>query len=252
MPESSAEGGGRTSPVRSRLALPRKGCEEAEFDTWLRHATERADPAMAWLGVLFALLVGYEVAVDLSPGASRALQLAGWLIWGVFAAEFAAKLWLAPSRSRFLRRHLVQAAGLVVPFLRVLRFLRLARLGRALPASRVVAASYRTAGSSRRLFRSRLGYLAALSVTAAVAIGELAYLFERDVEGGIFASFGDALIWSTAVVVALSADPRPESTGAQLAMLAGFVFGLVVVASLAGALGAFFLESRSDATGSTR
>lgn len=231
---------------RERLGLPGRGCEEWEFEDWLRRATERADPAMAWLGVLFALLVGYEIAVELTPAASRALQIAGWAIWATFALEFATKLWLAPSRRRFLRRHLLQAAGLAVPFLRVLRFLRLARLGRALPAGRVVAASYRTAGSTRVIFRSRLGYLAALSTVAAIALAELAYIFERDARGGIFDSFGDAVVWSAAVILALSADPRPVSTGAEVAMLAGFVFGLVVIASLAGTLGAFFLESRGE------
>ena len=230
--------------ARERLDLPAKGCDEADFERWLERATERADPAMAWLGVLFALLVGYEIAVELTPGASRALRIAGWAIWAVFATEFAAKLWLAPSRRGFLRRHILQAAGLVLPFLRVLRLLRLARLGRALPAGRVLSASYRGAGSSRRLFRSRLGYLAAVSTIATVAVAELAFLFERDAQDGIFGSFGDALIWAAAVVVALSADPRPVTTGAQLVMLGGFVFGLVVVASLAGTLGAFFLESR--------
>jgi len=233
--------------LRARLKLPARGCEEREFEDWLRAATERADPVMAWLGVLFALLVGYEIAVELSPGATRALQIAGWLIWVVFALEFAAKLSLAPSKRRFMRRHLIQVAGLVLPFLRVLRFLRLARLGRALPAGRVVAASYRTAGSSRRIFRSRVGYLAALSTVATVAVAELAYLFERDARDGIFASFGDAVIWAVAVIVALSADPRPVSTGAQLVMLAGFVFGLMVVAGLAGTIGAFFLETRGAA-----
>jgi voltage-gated potassium channel len=230
--------------ARRRLDLPAKGCDEADFEHWLERMAERVDPAMAWLGVLFALLVGYEIAVELSPGASRALQIAGWAIWAVFALEFAAKLWLAPSKRGFLRRHAFQAAGLVLPFLRVLSFLRLARVGRALPAGRVLAASYRGAGSSRRLFRSRLGYLAAVSTIATVAVAELAFLFERDAQDGIFGSFGDALIWAAGVVVALSADPRPVTTGAQLVMLGGFVFGLVVVASLAGTLGAFFLESR--------
>lgn len=231
----------RAGRVRSRLDLPPPRCSEHHFESWLERATERLDPLMAWLGVVFALLVGYEIAVELGPGATRGVQIAGWAIWAIFAAEFSAKLWLAPSKRTFLRRHVLQALGLLVPFLRFLRFVRLVRIGRALPAGRVAAASYRSAGSSRRLFRSRLGYLGALTSIAAIAVAELAFLFERDAEGGIFGSFGDALIWSTGVVVALSADPRPVSTGAQIAMLGGFVFGLLVVASLAGALGAFFL-----------
>ncbi len=40
---------------------------ENEFDVWLEQVTQRGDPLMASLGVLSALLVGFELAVDVSP-----------------------------------------------------------------------------------------------------------------------------------------------------------------------------------------
>lgn len=230
-----------------RGTLPSRDGSDEQFERWLEDVTERADPLMAWLGVIFALLVGYELAVDLSPGAARALTVIGWLIWALFLLEFLAKLWLAPRRLRFLRRHWFQALGLLLPTLRFLRFLRLVRLGRALPAARVVSSSYRTAGTARRLVRSRLGYLGALTAVAVVAVAELGYVFERDHPGGgAFGSFGDALLWSASAVVAGQGDPIPESLGAHLVMLLAFCFGLVVVASLAGAVGAFFVEGRRE------
>lgn len=201
---------------------------------------------MAWLGVLFALLVGYDIAVDLSDSAARALTIASWAIWAVFAAELLAKLWVAPNRLRFLRRHWIQVLGLLVPWLRFLRFLRLARAGRALPAARIVSSSYRSVGSARRLLRSRLGYLGAISTVVAVAVAEIAYIFERAEPNGVFSSFGDALLWSITAVVALQGDPTPESTGARLAMLVAFACGLVIVASLAGTVGAFLIEDRRE------
>ena len=70
---------------------------EDEFEVWLEHVTERADPFMAWLGVVFALLVGFELAVEVSARTARALQWSGWAIWAVFVLEFVAKLWLAPA-----------------------------------------------------------------------------------------------------------------------------------------------------------
>ena len=226
----------------TRRPRPRRDASEDEFEHWLAGALERADPFMAWLGVVFALLVGYGIAVDVSPRTESGLEIAGWVIWALFAAEFFAQLYLAPRRLRFVRRHWFQAIALLVPTLRALRFIRLLRLGRALPAARVVSSTYRTAGTARRLFSSRLGYLAAISSVVAVAIAELAFLFERDRADGVFAGFGDALLWGFTVVVALQGDPVPGSTGGRLAMMAGFVFGLVVVASLAGAIGAFLLE----------
>ncbi len=220
--------------------------DDDEFEVWVESALERADPVMAWLGVLFALLVGYELAVDLAPAPARALEVAGWAIWTVFALEFAAHLYVAPDRVGYVRRHPLRVIGLLVPMLRFLRFLRLLRLGRALPAARVVTSSYRVAGTARRLLRARLGYLAAITVVVSVAVAELAYLFERDAPDGIFRSFGDAFLWALGTVIALQGDPRPSTVGAQLTMLAGFVFGLVVVASLAGSAGAFFVEDTRE------
>lgn len=237
------------SGPRARAALPPKGCDEHEFDAWVRAATERADPFMAWLGILFALLVGYDIAVDVTPRASRVLDLAGWTIWGIFALEFLAKLWLAPVKRRFLRRHWLQIAMLVVPTLRALRFVRLLRLGRALPAARVVSSSYRSVGTARRLFRSRLAYLAGTVVVVAIALAELAFLFERDAADPAFDSFGEAVLWGFTVVLALQGDPVPQTAGARIAMLAGFVFGLVVVASLAGTIGAYLVEERRERAG---
>jgi len=223
--------------------------DDEAFEQWVNEALERADPFMAWLGVLFALLVGYELAVDLGRTAERVLTVAGWVVWAAFGLELAGQLYVAPNRMRFLRRHPFQVAGLLIPALRVLRFLRLLRLGRALPAARVVTSSYRAAGTARKLVRARLAYLGAVSVVVAIAIAELAYLFERDATRPAFGSFGDAVLWAFSVVLAMQGDPRPTSTGAYLAMLAGFGFGLVVVGSVAGTLGAFFLEDRREREG---
>ena len=220
--------------------------DEDEAEERLERALERADPFMAWLGVLFALLVGYELAVDLSEDAGEVLAIAGWVIWALFLTEFAAHLYLAPNRLRYVRRHWIRALAILVPTLRFLRFVRLLRLGRALPAARVVTSSYRIAGTARKLLSTRLAYLGALATVVAVAVAELAYLFERDAAQPAFTSFGDAVLWAFTVVVALQGDPTPTTAGARLVMLAGFAFGLVVVASLAGSIGAFLVDDRRE------
>lgn len=228
-------------------AAARRSGDEDAFEARLEDALERADPFMAWLGVLFALLIGYELAVDLGSSAQLAVTIAGWVIWGLFAAEFVTHLYLAPRRLRYVRRHWIRALAIVIPTLRLLRFVRLLRLGRALPAARVVTSSYRVAGTAGKLLRTRLAYLGGLTTIVAVAVAELAFLFERDASQPVFDSFGDALLWAFTAVIALQGDPTPTTTGARLAMLAGFSFGLVVVASLAGTIGAYLVEERSRA-----
>ena len=229
--------------ARTSTTEPR---DEHAFDDWVERVTERADPFMAWLGVVFALVVGYEIAADARGETARVLEVVGWTIWGVFLVEFAAKLWLAPRKLAFVRRHWLQVLMLAVPVLRLLRFLRLLRLGRALPAGRIASASYRNAGTAKRLARSRLSYLAGVSAIGSIALAELAYLLERGEPDGAFDSFGDALLWSFSTVLALQADPVPAGVGGRIAMLAGFALGLVVVASLAGTVGAYLVDERRE------
>ena len=226
--------------------MERRYTEEGAFESWLATALERVDPVMAWLGVVWALVVGYEFAVELTPDAQRVMAVLGWVAWAIFLVELLAHLVVAPSRLGYLRRHPLQVVGVLVPVLRVLRFARLLRLGRALPAARVVTSSYRVAGTARRLLGSRLGYIAALSAVVTVALAELAYLFERDAAQPVFSSFADAVLWSVAVVVAGQGDPVPNSLGAHIAMLAGFAWGVGVFATVAGALGAFFIDERRE------
>ncbi len=220
---------------------------ESAFEQWLERFSERADPFMTFLGVLFALLVGYELAVDLRPATARVLAVVSWSIWGLFLAEFLVELYLAPKRLRFLRRHWFRVVRIIVPTLRLLSFVRLLRVGRAFPAARVLSSSYRASGAAAKVFRSRLGYLAALTVIAVVAVAEVAFVLERDEPGGgTFEHLGDAALWSAGVVVGQQGDPVPGAVGARLAMVAGFGFGVVLFASLAGALGALFVEQRNE------
>jgi len=216
-----------------------------EFEDRLAAWLDRTDPAMAWLGVLFGLLVGFQLAVQVRPPVGLALDIAGWVIWSIFVLDFVAKLALAPAKKTFLRRHWLQALGLLLPTLRLFSFLRLVRLGRAFPTARVLATSYRSVGTAHRLFRSRLGYLSALSVIAMVALAELAYVFESGADGTL-PTFPDALVWSASVVVGMQADPLPATGLGQLIMIVGFVVGLVLIASLAGTIGAFLFDARGE------
>ena len=212
----------------------------------LEALAERLDPFMAWLGVVFALVVGYEIAVELTPRSAAVLHTIGWVIWAIFLAEFLLGLWLAPHKGRYFREQWFSALALLLPTLRLLRFVRLLRLGRALPAARVASASYRSIGTAKRVARSRLGYIAAVSTVVVIAIAEAAYLFERDRQDGVFASFGDALLWSASTVFGQQAEPVPASVGAQIAMIVGFVLGTTVVAAVAATLGAWFVDERRE------
>ena len=237
-----AEPGAATGAVTARR---RDVVDESGYERWLAAQTERWDPLMAWLGIVFALLAAFQLAdPGLTPAWNRALDVMTWTIWATFVVDFLAKLIAAPSALRFLRSHWLAALMLLIPTLRVLRFGALMRLGRALPAARVVTTSYRATGVARTLLRSRTSYLAAVAGVVTLATAQLGWLVERP--HGTFASFGDALIWAATSVIALQGDPVPTSAIGRLVMLAAFAVGLILVATLAGTVGAYLLEERRE------
>ena len=243
-----AKSGGE-APRAGAVAVPaprrRDVVDETSYERWLAVQTERLDPLMALLGIVFALLALFQLAdPGLSPGWNRVLDVVTWGIWGIFVVDFVAKLIAAPSAVRFLRAHWLAAVMLLIPTLRVLRFGALLRLGRALPAARVVTTSYRATGVARTLLRSRTSYLAAVAGVVTLATAQLGWLVERP--HGTFATFGDALIWAATSVIALQGDPVPTTAIGRLVMLVAFAVGLVLVATLAGTVGAYLLEERRE------
>ena len=203
----------------------------------------RLDVPMAVLALAWAGLVAYELV---APSDQRQeLRVVGNLLWGIFVLEFLAKVVISGQPLRFLRRRWLSLLFLALPALRMLRVLPVLRSLRLLPAARVVGSSYRTIGTARTLLSGRLTFLAV--TTAAVVLGgaQLLFLVEAGGRGGGH-RLGEALWWSANLVVSGSYvfDPATLPGRAVALVLSGYA--VVVFASLAAALGAFFIEQREE------
>jgi len=218
-----------SKPLSSLIARP-----PSERERLADHLLDRLTPAMSALGVLFLLLVLGERATREGSGLSTAFTVAGWLLWAVFALEFTLRMVVAPDTGAFLRRNWWQLLFLVLPFLRVLRLVRAVRL---LRAGRVVSGAVRGTRSAGRVLGSRLGWLAVTSAILVLAASQLL------VELGSYERYGDAL--HDAALAAISGEPlgRPDAFARVLEVLLA-AYSVAVFATLAGTLGAYFLESR--------
>jgi voltage-gated potassium channel len=229
-----------TAGVRELAARP---AEERERGIELLAA--RLDTPMSVLGLLFLLVVlGQNVAS--SPGFARAFAILGWLLWAVFVAEFLLRLWLAPSRPRFLRRNWWQLLFLVLPMLRFLRavaLLRVVRAGRVLRVVRaggVLSSAVRSSRSAGRILTSRIGWVAAVSAIVMLAGSQLLYTL------GYYEAYGDAL--HAAALATISGQPLGLEPGlARLIEVTLVTYSVAVFAALAGTLGAYFFESQRPA-----
>ena len=185
----------------------------------------RLDIPMALLAAVWAGLVAYELVAPQRTHAT--LSLAGNVIWGIFAVELAAKLIVARHPLRFLRRHWPSVLFLL------------------LPAARVVGSSYRAVGTARGLLAGRLQFLAAATAVVVFGGGQLLFVLERGRDGAL-ESLGDALWWSANLAIASNLVHEPVTLAGRLLSLVLAAYAIVVFASLAASLGAFFVEARQE------
>jgi voltage-gated potassium channel len=202
----------------------------------------RLDIPMAVLAVVWAALVAYELV---APARQRDdLATLGNVIWVIFIVEFVLKLSISRHPLRFLRRRWPSLLFLALPALRILRVVRAVRALRALPAARVVGSSYRAIGTARSLLGSRLAFLSVASAVVVFSGGQLFYLLEGT--PGDPGALGDALWWSANAAISGNLVAEPATGFGRLLGLVLQTYAVVVFASVAATLGAFFIESRAE------
>lgn len=186
---------------------------------------------MGVLGLAFLLVVLGQLLAT-TPGWARALAVAGWVLWAVFVAEFALRAYVAQDQQLFWRRNWWQVIFLAVPFLRFARaltFLRAARVGG------ILSATVRGSRSAGRLLSGRIGWLAV--VTGVVVIGSSQLLYATQT----FSDYGEAL--HGAALATVTGEPlAADGALARTLEVVLAIYSVAVFATLAGALGAFFLQ----------
>jgi hypothetical protein len=89
--------------------------------------------------------------------------------------------------------------------------------------------------------RERLVAIAAVSIVVDLAGSVLILLFERNAPRTQIHHLGDSLFWTTTQLLTVSSQlPNPTSTGGRITDVFLQLYAISVVATLAGALGAFF------------
>lgn len=192
---------------------------------------------MGVLGLVFVLVVlGQSLAREAWLVAT--LSVVGWLCWAVFVGEFAYRAITARDRRAFWARNWWQLIFLAVPFLRFARalaFLRAARVGG------VLSAAVRGSRSAGRLLSGRIGWLVAVTGVVVLAASQLLYVL------GDYDDYAVALY--DAALATVSGEPLSADSGlARILDVLLAVYSVAVFATVAGALGAYFLDrNRSGA-----
>jgi voltage-gated potassium channel len=195
----------------------------------------RLDRPMGLLGVLFLFVVLGQLLVT-EPGWTRALSIAGWVLWAVFVAEFVLRAYVARSSAAFWRRNWWQLIFLLVPFLRFVRVLQSLRVLRVARVGGILSAGVRGSRSAGRLLSSRIGWLACVTVVVILASGQLLFAMESH------SDFTTAL-YEAAMATVTGEGITPDDPFARIVQLLLAIYSVGVFAALAGSLGAYFLRS---------
>jgi voltage-gated potassium channel len=202
---------------------------------------DRLDIPMAVLAVVWTALVAYELIAP--PETRGMLAVAGNVIWAIFALELLTKLVISGHPARFLRRRWPSVLFLALPALRLLRVVRAVRALRALPAARVVGSSYRAIGTARSLLGGRIAFLVVVTLVVVFGSAQLLVLAEGGRDAG---SLGDALWWSANLAISGNLVFEPSNAVSRVLSVLLSAYAVVVFASVAATLGAFFIESRAE------
>jgi voltage-gated potassium channel len=231
-----------TGPLTTSAEPGAAGTESGARAAEREGLARRLDKPMGVLGVVFLLVVlGQTLARD--DRLVTALAVVGWGLWAVFVAEFVLRAVTARDRRRFWARHWWQVVFLAVPFLRFARALVLLRAARV---GGVLSAAVRGSRSAGRLLSGRIGWLLALTGVVVLAGSQVLYL------AGAYDDYAGAL--HDAALATVTGEPLSSSAAvARLLEVVLAVYSVAVFATLAGAVGAYFLERpRTDGPASDR
>ena len=197
------------------------------------------------LGIIF--LAGYAWPIinpNLSPAVHSLCNWTLFIIWVLFAFDYAARLSIAEDKKTFVRKNLLDLAAVTLPFLPLLRAIR------ALAA--VTVLSRRNRGSrSQQVTTSVVTLAFATWFVAGLAATEA----ERHVDGANIQGVGDGWWWAITTMATVGyGDTFPVSTQGRIVGTALMVMGVALLGTITASIASNFnstdLKDSSTATSS--
>ncbi len=159
-----------------------------------------------------------------------------WAAWVVFAVDYVVRLVLADDRRRFVRKHLLDLAVVVLPILRPLRLLRLITL---------LTVLNRRAGNSLRGRVATYVVGATALVTYVASVAELSA--ERGQPGANIETFGDSLWWALVTMMTVGyGDQYPVTTTGRLIAAGLMMCGVALIGVVTATFASWLVDRVRD------
>lgn len=178
------------------------------------------------------------IAPDLPTSIDASCEVATWAVWGVFAADYMARLAIASDRWRFVKVNALDLAVVILPILRPLRLVRLLAL----------VSIFQRAGSTA--LRGKVAIYAGGGAVLLVIVGALAVTdAERGADGANVANVGDGLWWALTTVTTVGYGDRfPVTSTGRLIAAVLMVGGVALLGVITATIASWLVERVSEVT----
>ena len=222
----------------SDTSLPGLRHKEDPLEPRLSAWERRTDVPLSCLALGFLVVYAWQVLdADAHPATRTILEIALWLVWGVFASDYLIRLVLARRRWRFVGRHVFDLIVVALPMVRQLRALRLIT---------VLSVLNRRASVG---LRGRIGiYVAGVTLMVGVCAALAVLDAERRNPDATITTFPDALWWTLTTISTVGyGDRYPITLEGRLVAAALMIGGIALLGVVTGVIASWFVEKISGA-----
>lgn len=185
------------------------------------------------LALAFLFAFSYPAFVNPVPASTQTLlNIVQWVSWIAFATDLVYGLINAKNKKQYLKKHPLEVAAVLLPFLRPLRLMRVISFGGL--AIQKVAIGRQFAITIKVLLASIfVAYISAVQIT----------ITERSVDGSNIKNFGDGLWWAITTVTTVGyGDRYPTTTEGRCLAVVLMIMGISLMGVITASVAAWFVK----------
>jgi voltage-gated potassium channel len=192
------------------------------------------------LAVAFLFAFSYPAFKEtISDSTNHYLSLVQWVCWFAFALDLIYGILKAESKKEYLKRHPLELASVLLPFLRPLRLMRVISFG-SLALQKVAIGRQFAITVKVGISAVFISYIAAIQIT----------ISERTVEGSNIKNFSDGLWWAVTTVTTVGyGDRYPTTTEGRFLAVLLMITGISLVGVITASVAAWFVKLSQDDSG---
>jgi voltage-gated potassium channel len=188
---------------------------------------------LTFLALAFLVAFSYPAFIDPVPSSTQALlNIVQWVSWIAFATDLIYGLSNAKNKRKYLKKHPLEIAAVLLPFLRPLRLMRVISFG-GLAIQKVAIG--RQFAITIKVFLASIfvAYISAVQIT----------ITERAVEGSNIKNFGDGLWWAITTVTTVGyGDRYPTTTEGRFIAVTLMIMGISLMGVITASVAAWFVK----------